>query len=149
MSNKVMLNEELEHLQEMAVHCDRNEQNGMEIIVAETIPWEKNKSGSNHKEHNPPHAHIRWKENNKYLYSRFQIVNPNPPETIDDLKTVNNKDAPLDSIADILIEWAKNEPVRYKEKNKLGSNAAVLETDTRCCEFRIKKSCYFVGTERL
>lgn len=117
-------NEELEHLCEMAVHCKSEDQLGMEIVVGGTPWWEKNKSGSNHKEHNPPHAHILWKGKKNYLYSRFQIANPNPPQTIEELQTVNDKDIPLDSIADKLLDWVNQKPKRaFSEGDKTNWDA--------------------------
>lgn len=113
---KEKLEEKRQRLDEMAVHCDVTDHNGMYIIVGGTPFWEKRKRGSeSQKEHNPPHAHIRWKSKGKYLCSRFQIVSMDPPKTIEDLKTVNESDIPLDSISETLIKWANEEPKRYKE----------------------------------
>ena len=116
LEEELLLNEEMEHLCEMAVHCKKEDQFGMEIVVGGTPWWEKKKSGSNHKEHNPPHAHILWENKGKMLCSRFQIIDAQPPKSLADLKTVSESDIPLDSIADTLIQWAKKKPIRYKEK---------------------------------
>lgn len=105
-------------LDEMAVHCDKRDNNGMEIVVGGTPWWEKSKNGSgSRKEHNPPHAHIKWETKGKVVCSRFQIVDSKIPETASDLKTVNDTDIPLDSIADTLIKWAKEKPRRYTESS--------------------------------
>ena len=112
-----ILSEEIDRLQEMAVHCDANDQKGMYIVVGGTPWWERGKNGNgNQKEHNPPHAHILWIYKGKKISSRFQIVEPNPPEKKEDLKTVDDTDVPLNSIADTLISWAKENPRRYKEQ---------------------------------
>ena len=116
LEEKRLMNEEM-LLAEMAVHCDKNDHNGMEIVVGGTPWWERNKGGSGSpKEHNPPHAHILWKENGKFVCSRFQIESPNPPNTPNDLKTVNKTDIPLDSVAKKLIKWAKDKPLRFNEE---------------------------------
>ena len=115
LEEELLLND-LESLCEMAVHCDKNDQNGMHIVVGGTPWWERKKFGSNHKEHNPPHAHILWENKGKMLCSRFQIIDAQPPKSLADLKTVSESDIPLDSIADTLIQWAKRKPIRYKEK---------------------------------
>ena len=124
LEEKRQLNEEM-LLVEMAVHCKSEDQLGMEIVVVGGTPWwEKNKSNSNHKEHNPPHAHILWKGKKGYLCSRFQIANPNPPQAPEELHTVNNKDIPLDSIADKLINWVNAKPKRaFSEGDKTNWDA--------------------------
>lgn len=109
-----IISEEIDRLQEMAVHCDDTDQNGMYIVVGGTPWWERGKKGNgNQKEHNPPHAHILWKSKGKYYPSRFQIIDPNPPKDKTDLKTVKNTDIPLDKIADTLIAWANEKPSHH------------------------------------
>lgn len=118
LDEKRQLSREIDRLQEMAVHCDDTDHNSMYIVVGGTPWWERGKKGKgNQKEHNPPHAHILWKYKGKNYPSRFQIEAPNPPKAKDDLKVVNDKDIPLDTIADKLIKWANEKPSHhYSEK---------------------------------
>lgn len=101
-------NSQTEHLQEMAVHC--KPQDGYKFVITVGSSIFTNNSTGSKKEHNPPHAHI-WSIDRKF-YSRFQIVNPDPPKTIEDLKTVDKNDMPLNKYADSLIEWCNKAPKR-------------------------------------
>lgn len=97
---------------EVAVHCSKNDNYGMEIVVGGYIRKELLENI-----HNPPYAHVRWEESGKLVCSRFLIENEKLPETESDIKTVDETDIPLSSIAAKIVQWAKEKPKRFAGEN--------------------------------
>ncbi len=99
---------------EVAVHCSKKDGYGIEIVVGGYIRKELLENIQN-----PPYAHIRWEESGKLVCSRFLIGNEKLPETELDIKTLDETDIPLTSIAEKIIQWAKEKPKRFaSEKDK-------------------------------
>lgn len=98
---------------EMSMHCKQEDGYGIIVAVASSI--ESNKSKGSKKEHNPPHAHF-WVAKNRNLYGRFQIVDKNPPQSVLDLKKVDDSDMDFGKYGKTIVEWVNQEPVRAMHK---------------------------------
>lgn len=97
---------------EVAVHCSKKDGYGMEIVVGGYIRKELLENI-----HNQPYAHVRWEESGKLVCSRFLIENERLPEAESDIKTVDETDIPLSSIAAKIVQWAKEKPKRFSGEN--------------------------------
>lgn len=104
---------DLSHLEEMSVHCKPGDMGYNFTITVGSSP-NNNKSSGSKIEHNPPHAHIYIMSTG--FSSRFIITDNNPPQKKEDLKTVDENDAPLSQIGDKLIKWINAEPIRSFSK---------------------------------
>lgn len=109
-----------EVLQEVSVHCKKEDGYGIIIIVEGSI--------TGNGEYNPSHAHI-WTSDKKFS-SRFLISSEIPPQNVSDLKTVSKDDPSLSSIADSIIRWANAKPIRAYNINAKTNWDAMRESWT-------------------
>ena len=100
MEEETILNEELDHLQEMAIPCDPYVKGGKYPMWIQ-IPYNKT-------EHPPAHAHLYGsgkKPTKDNFITRF-IITDNPPKKKSDLKVMKGENEVPNDYAKLIIEWA-------------------------------------------
>ena len=112
LTTKLKIQETLQRLTEMAVHCKKEDGFGIIVVVGSSI--DRNQSNGSRKEHNPPHAHVYSVD--KTFNSRFQILEKDPPKTASELKKVDESDSDFGKFGKKIIEWVNSEPIRAMKK---------------------------------